>query len=116
MTSSISFLLGSGGSFQPARSLPLNSGLQEPSSEPSDKTGRASRTLGQLWQVPTFFIGLVALLLVAATAPWRLDSAARQFDEDCDQLRLIYKNKDKLADSTSLAEEMVARAAMFPAK
>src|ERR1043165_126802 len=35
------------------------------------KVGRARRSLGQLWQVPTFLVGLLAFMGVAVSAPWR---------------------------------------------
>ena len=77
---------------------------------PAGMVGRASRTLGQLWQVPTFALGLAALLLVAATAPWRQDSAVREFEIDLDQLRQSVANKnEKIQDSVPLAESLLER-------
>src|SRR5713101_5955558 len=74
------------------------------------KVGRASRTLGQLWQVPTFVLGLLAFLLVAATAPLRQDTAVRDFENDLDQLRLALGNKqEKIENSVSLAESLLDR-------
>jgi tetratricopeptide (TPR) repeat protein len=74
------------------------------------KVGRASRTLGQLWQVPTFALGLVALLFVAATAPLRQDSAVREFEIDLDQVRQALANKhDKINDCVPIAESLLER-------
>ena len=47
---------------------------------PGTKVGRVRRSLSQLWQVPTFLIGLLALIGVAASAPWRLTPLEREFD------------------------------------
>jgi tetratricopeptide (TPR) repeat protein len=54
---------------------------------PGSKVGRARRRLGQLWQVPTFLIGLLAFLAVAASAPWRLTPQEREFTELLTTLR-----------------------------
>jgi tetratricopeptide (TPR) repeat protein len=48
---------------------------------PGSKVGRARRSLSQLWQVPTFLIGLLAFIGVAASAPWRLTPQEREFAE-----------------------------------
>jgi len=77
---------------------------------PAAKVGRASRTLGQLWQVPTFALGLAAFLFVAATAPLRQDTAVRDFEYDTEQLRAALANKhDKIQDSIPLAESLLER-------
>jgi hypothetical protein len=47
---------------------------------PGSKVGRARRSSGQLWQVPTFLFGLLALIGVAASAPWRLTALEREGD------------------------------------
>src|SRR5579859_573330 len=74
------------------------------------KVGRASRTLGQLWQVPTFALGLAAFLFVAATAPLRQDNAIRDFENDLEQLRLAIGNKqEKIQDSVALVESVLQR-------
>lgn len=51
------------------------------------RIGRASRTLGRLWQVPTFLAGLGIFLAVAVSAPMRRDPAMVQFEEDVRKLR-----------------------------
>jgi tetratricopeptide (TPR) repeat protein len=74
------------------------------------KVGRARRTLGQLWQVPTFALGLAAFLLVAATAPLRQDTAVREFDNDLDQLCQAVSNKqENIQANVSLAESLLQR-------
>ena len=74
------------------------------------KVGRASRTLGQLWQVPAFLFGLLALLLVAATVPLRQDSALGEFEDDLQHLREALNDKKASSDSSvSLAQSVIGR-------
>ncbi len=81
------------------------------------KVGRASRTLGQLWQVPAFFAGIVALVLVAATAPLRRDYSSHEFDESLDQFRLVLTGKQgRIADSLPVADELLAGMEKYPRK
>jgi tetratricopeptide (TPR) repeat protein len=78
--------------------------------KPAAKVGRASRTLGQLWQVPTFALGLTAFLFVAATAPLRQDTAVRDFENDMEQLRQALAGKgDKIQDCVPIAESLLDR-------
>lgn len=51
------------------------------------KVGRARRTWAQLWQVPTFCAGLLALLAVAASSPWRHPPEWWDFDDAVTALR-----------------------------
>jgi hypothetical protein len=51
------------------------------------QVGRARLAPGQLWQVPTFLIGLSALIAVAASTPIRHPTASRQFDATVYALR-----------------------------
>jgi tetratricopeptide (TPR) repeat protein len=46
---------------------------------PGSKVGRGRRRLSQLWQVPTFLIGLFAIIGAAGSAPWRLTPQEREF-------------------------------------
>jgi tetratricopeptide (TPR) repeat protein len=48
---------------------------------PGRKVGRARRTLSQLWQVPTFLAGLLALAALAASYPWRHPSADWEYGQ-----------------------------------
>jgi tetratricopeptide (TPR) repeat protein len=81
------------------------------------KVGRASRTPGQLWQVPAFGIGVLAFLLAAATAPLRLDHAGRRFHDDCQLLRLACEStKERAGDYVQLAQSVIERAPLFSAE
>ncbi len=51
------------------------------------KVGRARRTLGQLWQAPTFCAGVLAVTIVVATAPWRQAPEAWQREQTITGLR-----------------------------
>lgn len=78
------------------------------------RIGRASRTLGQLWQVPTFFLGLLALALVAATSPMRRDYSHQEFDDGLEQLRQALKQPSaRMSEHLPLAEDLLNRAAGF---
>lgn len=59
------------------------------------RVGRARWTPGQLWQVPTFVVGLAAFITVAAATPIRHPTASRQFDATVAALRQgLQKNQD----------------------
>lgn len=78
----------------------------------ASKVGRASRTLGQLWQVPIFFLGVSALAVVAATSPLRRDYSHQEFDDAVDQLRQALKQPGaRLAEYLPLAEDLLQRSA-----
>lgn len=78
------------------------------------RIGRASRTLGQLWQVPTFLLGVLALALVAATSPLRRDYSHQAYDEALDQLRQALKQPGaRMADHLPLAEDLLKRSADY---
>src|SRR5262245_7644499 len=53
--------------------------------------GRAGRPPGQLWQVPTFFAGLLALAAVGLTTALSPPPTGRQFARDLDTLRHALK-------------------------
>ncbi len=55
--------------------------------ESSRKIGRASRSLGQLWQVPIFVVGLIAAAVTAASTPFQQDRATYGFERDLEALR-----------------------------
>jgi len=79
------------------------------------KTGRARRTFGQLWQIPMFFIGLAALLGVAASSPWRLTPQEADFRRYLINLRQDLTNES--ADGAALAnqaENVLLRVGEFP--
>jgi tetratricopeptide (TPR) repeat protein len=56
------------------------------------RVGRARLTPGQLWQVPTFVLGVLALLGAAASAPLRHPGESRQFDRTVFALRQGLQN------------------------
>src|SRR5262245_38583391 len=65
--------------------------------------GRADRAISQLWQVPTFLVGVIAFLCVAASAPHRADLRDGPFTAELRQLR------QGIADSAD-PETLVAQA------
>ncbi|MSQ94032.1 MAG: tetratricopeptide repeat protein [Gemmataceae bacterium] len=80
------------------------------------KVGRARRSLSQLWQVPMFLIGLLALIGVAASSPWRLTPQQREFDELIAQLR---NGLDRHEDADALvgyAQDAMSRLPRFRAR
>lgn len=79
------------------------------------KVGRASRSLGQSWQVPIFLVGTLIFGIVAASAPLRRDSEAYQFSCDLHQLREALTSEDAELDPLSFtAESLLLRQAKYP--
>jgi predicted negative regulator of RcsB-dependent stress response len=79
-----------------------------------NRTGRARRTLGQLWQVPTFLAGLFAFAAVAFSAPWRNSPERADFDDSLAALRQAVERAlpaDRLA---SLADQVLVRMQKYP--
>lgn len=80
------------------------------------KVGRARRSLGQLWQVPTFAVGLLAFMGVAVSAPWRHSPEWHEFQS---LITSIQKDVEKdspgkdLIENTELALERLGR---FPSR
>lgn len=80
------------------------------------KVGRARRSLGQLWQVPTFVVGLLTFFGVAVSAPWRHTPEWYEFES---LITSIQKGVDKdppgkdLIENTELALERLTR---FPSR
>src|SRR5438876_412845 len=62
---------------------------------------RPARPPAQLWQVPTFLAGLLALLTVTVASAFRPLSAARQLEHDLAAIRQGLKDK---VPPTSLVE------------
>ncbi len=76
--------------------------------------GRAGRSLGQLWQVPMFFIGLVSFGLTFITAPSRGDPAATEFQAELTRLRQgLQPDREKPAILVAQAENLLARLSQF---
>jgi tetratricopeptide (TPR) repeat protein len=76
--------------------------------------GRSPRTLAQLWQVPTFLAGLLALLTVTVASAFRPISAARQIERDLAAIRQGLKDKAPPTTLVELAESAVRRADDHP--
>ncbi len=77
------------------------------------KVGRARRSLGQLWQVPTFLIGLLAFVGVAASTPWRVTPQQREFDEMISRLRTGLEQGEDPNVLVGIAENVVGKLPRF---
>ena len=77
------------------------------------KAGRASRSLGRLWQAPTFLAGVFLLLAVALSAPLRRDPAVVQFEEDILKLRRGLQSPEHPDVLIAQAENLLARLPKF---
>lgn len=86
------------------------------SSNLGSKVGRARRRLSQLWQVPTFLVGLLALVGVAASTPWRLTPQQREFDELISNLRGGLERGENPDVLVGYAEKAVSRLSQFRAR
>ncbi len=81
------------------------------------KVGRAGRSWGQIWQVPTFFVGLLAFVAVAVSAPLRQDTSRLEFEEDLAQLRYgLEQGQEKAAVLIAQAENLLGRLTQFSRK
>ena len=78
------------------------------------RIGRPSRSLGQLWQVPTFIVGLVVLLVVGARVPLQRDAAQIEFDEGLTKLRKGYQQNEKTEFLAAQADQVLAQSSKFP--
>ncbi|HYV39916.1 MAG TPA: hypothetical protein VE988_29790, partial [Gemmataceae bacterium] len=77
--------------------------------------GPNARSLGQLWQVPAFFIGAIALALVAAAAPLAPRGDDMPLDQDLLTVRRALEKPGLLPDDVvALAESTVAHANRQP--
>src|SRR5689334_10435024 len=76
--------------------------------------GRTARAPAQLWQVPTFFAGLLAFLVVTAGSAFHPGSAGREFDHDLAKIRQGLKDKALPVALLELAEKAEKRADHFP--
>src|SRR5438876_1127179 len=90
--------------------------MTNPTTTPGSKVGRARRTLGQLWQVPTFLLGLLAFIGVAVSAPWRPTPQAREFDELVATLRHGLQHNEAGDVLVAPAETLKLRLSRFPAR
>jgi tetratricopeptide (TPR) repeat protein len=81
------------------------------SASPRGALGRAGRAPGQLWQVPTFFAGLLAVLAVAAGAAFRHPPASAQFEREAAALREALKQpRASPEELLPVAERLLTRA------
>ena len=81
------------------------------------QVGRASRSLGQLWQVPVFFAGLLAFIAAFVTAPDRQDNTTILFKAELAQLRQgLEPDQEKPALLIPQAENLLGRIPQFPRK
>lgn len=77
------------------------------------KVGRARRRLSQLWQVPVFLFGTLALISVAASAPWRHPPQWWEFDALLESLRRGVEQDGPGDQLVALAEDVQLRVARF---
>ncbi len=78
------------------------------------QVGRASRSPGQLWQVPAFFLGLLAFIATFVTAPSRRDNSAADFQAEVTSLRRgLDPDQEKPAVLVAQAENLLARLPQF---
>src|SRR5262249_20429556 len=65
----------------------------------------------------TFLAGVLAITLVAVSAPLRQDPAAREFDHALQRLRAVLNPKEGRAGSfIPLADDLLGRAGLYPHK
>jgi tetratricopeptide (TPR) repeat protein len=81
--------------------------------DPVSRVGRGRWTPGQLWQVPTFLIGLGAFLAVAASSPIRHPSESRQFDAVVYELRQGLQKNEPPAALVGLADRVLSQVHEF---
>src|SRR5262245_20924867 len=79
------------------------------------KLGRASRYPGQLWQVPTFVLGVCLFLLVAISSPLRQDWSSDDVLEEMAELRRNLEAGAEKPEIVALqAENLLAHAHLVP--
>lgn len=77
--------------------------------------GKARRRLSQLWQAPTFLLGVLAFIGVAVSAPWRPTPQAREFEQLLTTLRTGLEQKESDVDRlATAADEARLRVADHP--
>src|SRR5262245_454765 len=99
---------------RPRRHGPLDMSRQT-APETASQERAAGRPPGQLWQVPTFFAGLLALVGVGLTTALSPPATGRQFAHDLDTLRHALKDPAAPVEHLlGLAESAVERAREYP--
>src|SRR6266849_4076854 len=82
---------------------------------PGGAGGRPS--LGQLWQVPVFFAGLVAVVAILAAIPLRHGAGPREMNRDIAAIRRALEQPGGAVERVvALAEKVLARADHEPAR
>jgi tetratricopeptide (TPR) repeat protein len=79
-----------------------------------ERVGRAGRTPGQLWQVPVFVVGVIALLAVAGRVSFRYVPQDWEFDEAIASLRRGLEQGSDAATLVAQAERALTRLPQFP--
>jgi hypothetical protein len=79
-----------------------------PSDKPSVLTGSTRPPLGQLWQVPVFFVGLLALVSVCIARPTWQEGDLRQMLRDIDKARRVLEQHRAIPGELSLLAERLA--------
>jgi tetratricopeptide (TPR) repeat protein len=89
----------------------------EESRGPQGQVGRAGRSSSQLWQVPTFFLGLLAFIAAFVTAPSRQNNAVPLLQQELVRLRQgLEPDQEKPANLVAHAENLLAHLSEFPAR
>ncbi len=77
--------------------------------------GRAPRQVGQLWQVPVFLAGILALAIVATVSPLAQQPDVNPLQRDMDRLRQVLQKPGPLpANINSLADDVAGHASRQP--
>ena len=77
------------------------------------QTGRARWAPGQLWQVPTFLLGLTAIIAVAASSPIQRPAERWQFEGTVSALRQGLKTNENANRLVALAETALTQVHRF---
>jgi tetratricopeptide (TPR) repeat protein len=78
------------------------------------QVGRGQRTLAQLWQVPTFFAGVLAFLCVAASASYRAELRDGPFGVALNRLRQGLREPTQPKELIDLAEALLVDVRQHP--
>ncbi|GEM_PF-1822148 len=76
--------------------------------------GRGQRAWSQLWQVPTFFVGLLAFLGVAVSSPYRAELREGPYAVELRRLREGLHNGDDPHGLVTLAERLIGDVRRHP--
>ncbi len=78
------------------------------------KIGRGARTWGQLWQAPTFLVGLLVFVAVAVTSPYRAHLREGPFEAQLRGLRQNLHDGAPPADLIAAVDTVLAQAPKYP--